>query len=182
VAGTTPVASPRVTSVVAIAQYRVIDFKRNDKDGVNARVAEIARPELHRRASRCCISWMAQSAKHHRLGTSSTRVTSSSQHRQTSSWVINLPLVQYPAGTVIHAIELKLVERWFAFLLSSLFVFVVMDRFTGRPYPVRSATSTHAAAPRSARSANAEQPNINRGKLGPYACAGRAFADRAESL
>ena len=61
--------------------YRVIDFRRHDKDGVNARVAHIEYdPNRTRSSSRCCTTSMVPSATSS-LRTSSLRATSSSPAR-----------------------------------------------------------------------------------------------------
>ena len=42
--------------------YRLIDFRRNDKDGINAKVAHIEYDRTAPRGSRCCTTSTARSA------------------------------------------------------------------------------------------------------------------------
>ena len=58
-------AHGRITTrhrAVAWRAYRVIDFRRHDKDGVNAKVAHIGTTRTAPRTSHCSTSWTARSA------------------------------------------------------------------------------------------------------------------------
>ena len=87
--------------------YRVIDFRRNDKDGVNAKVAHIEYDPNRTATSRCCTSWMARSATSlRRQGLSQGDVVESGANADIKPGN-NLPLRNIPAGTLVHAVELR---------------------------------------------------------------------------
>ena len=89
-------------------QYRVIDFRRNDKDGVNAKVAHIEYdPNRTARIALLHFVGRRRSATSSRR-TSCRRATSSSRvPAPTSSPATTCRCSNIPTGTVIHAIELR---------------------------------------------------------------------------
>jgi large subunit ribosomal protein L2 len=87
--------------------YRVIDFRRNDKDGVPAKVAHIEYDP--NRSARIALLHYADGEKRYIIAPDKVR-----QGDRVESGVRadikagnNLPLRNIPTGTVIHAIELK---------------------------------------------------------------------------
>ena len=88
-------------------QYRVIDFRRNDKDGINARVAHIEYDP--NRTARIALLHFEDGTKRYILAPS--RLKQGDVIESGSSADIkpgnNLPLRNIPTGTVVHAIELK---------------------------------------------------------------------------
>src|ERR1700710_3178014 len=88
-------------------QYRVIDFRRNDKDGVNARVAEIEYDP--NRTARIALLHFVDGTKLYIIAPnklSQGDIIESGASADTKPGT-NLPLKNIPVGTVIHAIELK---------------------------------------------------------------------------
>jgi ribosomal protein L2 len=88
-------------------QYRVIDFKRNDKDGVNAKVAEIEYDP--NRTARIALLHFIDGSKRYiiapnKLSQGDIIESGPSADIKPGN---NLPLKNIPVGTVIHAIELK---------------------------------------------------------------------------
>jgi large subunit ribosomal protein L2 len=88
-------------------QYRVIDFRRNDKDGVDAKVAHIEYDP--NRTARIALLHYADGEKRYiiapaKLG-QGDRVENGPQADIKPG--NNLPLRNIPVGTVIHAIELR---------------------------------------------------------------------------
>jgi large subunit ribosomal protein L2 len=88
-------------------QYRVIDFKRNDKDGVNAKVAEIEYDP--NRTARIALLHFVDGSKRYiiapnKLNQGDIIESGPSADIKPGN---NLPLKNIPVGTVIHAIELK---------------------------------------------------------------------------
>ena len=88
--------------------YRLIDFRRNDKDGVPAKVAHIEYDPNRTAPHRAAALRRRREALHHRAGPAASRATRSRPApRPTSRSGNNLPLRNIPTGTVIHAIELR---------------------------------------------------------------------------
>ena len=88
-------------------QYRVIDFKRSDKDGVNARVAEIEYDP--NRTARIALLHFVDGTKRYiiapnKLAQGDIVETGPAADIKPGN---NLPLKNIPVGTVIHAIELR---------------------------------------------------------------------------
>ena len=88
-------------------QYRVIDFRRNDKDGVNATVAHIEYDP--NRTANIALLHYADGEKRYILAPRNLK-----QGMKVESGVgadiktgNNLPLRNIPAGTVVHAVELR---------------------------------------------------------------------------
>ena len=87
--------------------YRVIDFRRDDKDGVPAKVAHIEYDP--NRTARIALLHYADGEKRYiiapnRLKQGDTRGQRPGQRHQPGN---ALPLRNIPVGTVVHAIELK---------------------------------------------------------------------------
>src|SRR5580704_6044775 len=87
--------------------YRVIDFRRHDKDGVQAKVAHIEYDP--NRTARIALLHYADGEKRYiiapaRLSQGDTVESGSSADIKPGN---NLPLRNIPVGTVIHAIELR---------------------------------------------------------------------------
>src|SRR6201999_4388259 len=88
-------------------QYRVIDFKRNDKDGVNAKVAEIEYDP--NRTARIALLHFLDGDKRYIIapqGLSQGAVVESGPNADIKPGN-NLPLRNIPAGTLVHAVELR---------------------------------------------------------------------------
>ena len=88
-------------------QYRVIDFKRNDKDGINARVAEIEYDP--NRTARIALLHFVDGTKRYiiapnKLNQGDIIESGPSADIKPGN---NLPLRNIPVGTVIHMIELR---------------------------------------------------------------------------
>ena len=88
-------------------QYRVIDFRRNDKDGVNATVAHIEYDP--NRTANIALLHYADGEKRYILAPRNLK-----QGMKVESGIgadiktgNNLPLRSIPAGTVVHAVELR---------------------------------------------------------------------------
>ena len=88
--------------------YRLVDFKRYDKDGVPAKVAaHRVRPEPHR-PDRPAALRRRREALHHRAARSAPgRPGRRRAEAPTSSAGNNLPLRNIPVGTTVHAVELR---------------------------------------------------------------------------
>ena len=88
-------------------QYRVIDFRRNDKDGVNAKVAHIEYDP--NRTARIALLHYVDGEKRYILAPN--KLAQGDIVESGASADIkpgnNLPLKNIPTGTVIHAIELR---------------------------------------------------------------------------
>ncbi len=88
-------------------QYRVIDFRRNDKDGIPATVAHIEYDP--NRTARIALLHYADGAKRYIIAPN--KLSQGDAIEQGPKADIkpgnNLPLRNIPVGTVIHAIELK---------------------------------------------------------------------------
>ncbi|GMA88033.1 hypothetical protein GCM10025868_32830 [Angustibacter aerolatus] len=158
--------------------YRVIDFRRHDKDGVPAKVAHIEYDP--NRTSRIALLHYADGEKRYIIAPARLKQGDLVEAGPGADIKPgnNLPLRNIPTGTVIHAIEPAARRRR-------------QDRPLGRHQrapgrqgrplraacacrPARSATSTCAAAPRSARSATPSSRTSTGAR--PAACAGRASA------
>ncbi|MFA5605987.1 MAG: 50S ribosomal protein L2 [Leucobacter sp.] len=88
-------------------QYRVIDFRRNDKDGVNAKVAHIEYDP--NRTARIALLHFEDGTKRYIIAPNKLKqgdVVESGPSADIKPGN-NLPLRNIPTGTVIHAIELK---------------------------------------------------------------------------
>ena len=87
--------------------YRVIDFRRNDKDGVNAKVAHIEYDP--NRTANIALLHFLDGEKRYIIapqGLSQGDVIESGPNADIKPGN-NLPLRNIPAGTVIHAVELR---------------------------------------------------------------------------
>ena len=88
-------------------QYRVIDFRRHDKDGIPAKVAHIEYDP--NRTARIALLHYADGTKRYIIAPN--KLKQGDQIEQGPKADIkpgnNLPLRNIPVGTVIHAIELK---------------------------------------------------------------------------
>ncbi|MGO1401171.1 MAG: 50S ribosomal protein L2 [Flaviflexus sp.] len=88
-------------------QYRVIDFRRHDKDGVPATVAHIEYDP--NRTARIALLHFADGDKRYIIAPS--RIKQGDRIEQGPSADIkpgnNLPLLNIPVGTVIHAVEMR---------------------------------------------------------------------------
>jgi large subunit ribosomal protein L2 len=88
-------------------QYRLIDFRRHDKDGVDARVAEIEYDP--NRTARIALLHYADGDKRYILapdGLKQGDIVSSSRNADIQPGN-SLPVGEIPAGTMIHNVELK---------------------------------------------------------------------------
>ena len=88
-------------------QYRLIDFRRHDKDGVNARVAEIEYDP--NRTARIALLHYIDGTKRYiiapnKLSQGDTVEAGADADIKPGN---NLPLRNIPVGTVIHAVELR---------------------------------------------------------------------------
>ncbi|MGO1851063.1 50S ribosomal protein L2, partial [Microbacterium sp.] len=88
-------------------QYRVIDFRRNDKDGINAKVAHIEYDP--NRTARIALLHFFDGTKRYILAPNKLKqgdVVESGPNADIKPGN-NLPLRNIPTGTVVHAIELR---------------------------------------------------------------------------
>ena len=88
-------------------QYRMIDFRRNDKDGVNAKVAHIEYDP--NRTARIALLHFVDGTKRYILAPNKLRqgdIVESGPGADIKPGN-NLPLRNIPVGTVVHAIELR---------------------------------------------------------------------------
>ena len=86
----------------------LIDFRRNDKDGVPAKVAHIEYDPNRTVADRTAALRRRREALHHRARQAEAGRRGSRPARKADIKVgNNLPLRNIPTGTVIHAIELR---------------------------------------------------------------------------
>ena len=160
--------------------YRVIDFRRADKDGVPAKVAHIEYDP--NRTARIALLHFADGEKRYIVAPNKLKQgdrveTGPSADIKPGN---NLPLRNIPVGTVIHAVELRPGRRGEDRPLGRL---QRPAGGQGRPLRAaadavraRSATSTRAAGPPSARSATPSSRTSTGAR--PAACAGRASARR----
>ena len=88
-------------------QYRVIDFRRNDKDGVNAKVAHIEYDP--NRTARIALLHFEDGTKRYIIAPNKLKQGDVVESGATADIKPgnNLPLKNIPTGTVVHAIELK---------------------------------------------------------------------------
>jgi len=156
--------------------YRVIDFRRSDKDGVPAKVAHIEYDP--NRTARIALLHYADGEKRYivapnKLSQGDTVETGPSADIKPGN---NLPLRNIPVGTVIHAVELR--PGGGAKIARSAGASIQLVAKAPTPSCVcpraRSATSTSAAARRSARWAMPSRATSTGAR--PAACAGRASA------
>ena len=87
--------------------YRLIDFRRNDKDGVPAKVAHIEYDPNRTSADRAAALRGRREALHHRAGAAAAGRPVEAGPRADIKVGNNLPLRNIPTGTVVHAIELR---------------------------------------------------------------------------
>ena len=157
--------------------YRVIDFRRHDKDGIPAKVAHIEYDP--NRTARIALLHYADGEKRYILAPKGLEQGMPIENGPGADIKPgnSLPLRNIPTGTVIHAVELKpgggaKIARSAGCACSS------SPRTARTPScgcrPARSATSTCAAAPPSARSATPSSRTSTGAR--PAACAGRASA------
>ena len=88
-------------------QYRVIDFRRNDKDGINAKVAHIEYDP--NRTARIALLHYVDGEKRYILAPNKLQqgdIVESGASADIKPGN-NLPLRNIPTGTVVHAIELR---------------------------------------------------------------------------
>ena len=88
-------------------QYRVIDFRRNDKDGIDAKVAHIEYDP--NRTARIALLHYADGEKRYIIaprGLAQGTVVESGPNADIK-WGNNLPLRNIPVGTTIHCVELR---------------------------------------------------------------------------
>lgn len=160
--------------------YRLIDFRRNDKDGVPAKVAHIEYDP--NRSARIALLHYADGEKRYIIAPEKLRQGDTVENgpRADIKPGNNLPLRNIPVGTVIHAIELR--PGGGAKMARSAGAKVQLVAKDG-PYAqlrlprVRSATWTCATAPPSARSATPSTPTSTGAR--PAATAGEASAPRS---
>jgi large subunit ribosomal protein L2 len=88
-------------------QYRVIDFRRNDKDGIPATVAHIEYDP--NRTARIALLYFADGTKRYIIAPNKLKQGDAIEHGPKADIKPgnNLPLRNIPVGTVVHAIELK---------------------------------------------------------------------------
>ncbi|AVZ40064.1 MAG: 50S ribosomal protein L2 [Dietzia sp.] len=88
-------------------QYRVIDFRRNDKDGVDATVAHIEYDP--NRTANIALLHYADGEKRYILAPRNLKQGMKVESGVGSDIKVgnNLPLRNIPAGTVVHAVELR---------------------------------------------------------------------------
>jgi large subunit ribosomal protein L2 len=157
--------------------YRLIDFRRHDKDGVPAKVAQIEYDP--NRTARIALLHYADGEKRYIVAPKGLKQGDRVEAGPNADIKPGnaLPLRNIPTGTTVHNIELRpgggaKIARSPARASSS------SPRTARTPScacrPARSATSTCAAAPRSARSATPSRATSTGAR--PAACAGRASA------
>ena len=88
-------------------QYRVIDFRRNDKDGIPAKVAHIEYDP--NRTANIALLHYADGEKRYIIAPNKLKQGDRIEQGPTADIKPgnNLPLKNIPVGTVVHAIELK---------------------------------------------------------------------------
>lgn len=157
--------------------YRLIDFRRHDKDGVPAKVAHIEYDP--NRTARIALLHYADGEKRYIIAPAHLKQGDRIENGPGADIKPgnNLPLRNIPVGTVIHAIELQ--PGGGAKFARSAGASVQLLAKEGRMAhlrmrPVRSGWSTSAAAPPSARSAMPSSRTSTGAR--PAVCAGRAFA------
>ncbi len=157
--------------------YRVIDFKRYDKDGVPAKVAHIEYDP--NRTARIALLHYADGEKRYIIAPKDLSQGTVIEAGPTADIKVgnNLPLRNIPVGSTIHAIELRPgggAKMARSAGMSAQLVAREGSRATLRLPRARCATSTCAAARRSARSATPSSRTST--GVRPAACGGRAFA------
>ena len=160
--------------------YRVIDFRRADKDGVPAKVAHIEYDP--NRTARIALLHFADGEKRYIVAPNKLKQGDRVETgpRADIKPGNNLPLRNIPVGTVIHAVELR--PGGGAKIARSAGSSVQLVAKDGPYAPAahavraRSATSTRAAGRPSARSATPSSRTSTGAR--PAACAGRASARR----
>ena len=157
--------------------YRVIDFRRHDKDGVPAKVAHIEYDP--NRTARIALLHYADGEKRYIIAPNRLKQGDRIENGPAADIKPgnSLPLRNIPVGTVVHAIELR--PGGGAKIARSAGASVQLSPRTVRTPScgcrrARSATSTCAAAPRSARWATPSSRTSTGAR--PAACAGRASA------
>jgi large subunit ribosomal protein L2 len=155
----------------------VIDFRRHDKDGVPAKVAHIEYDP--NRTARIALLHYADGEKRYIIAPNKSEAGRPDRERPDADIkpANSLALRNIPVGTVVHAIELR--PGGGAKIARSAGTSVQLVAQEGqfaqlRMPPVRSAWSTSAAAPRSARSATPSSRTSTGAR--PAGCAGRASA------
>ena len=157
--------------------YRIIDFRRYDKDGVPAKVAHIEYDP--NRTARIALLHYADGEKRYIIApkdlVQGTAVESGPNADIKPG--NNLPLRNIPVGTTIHCVELRpgggaKIARSAGNSAQLVARRARAPRCACRP--ARCASSTSAAARRSARSATPSSPTSTGAR--PAACAGRASA------
>ena len=149
-------------------QYRLIDFKRWDKDGVPAKVAEIEYDP--NRSARIALLHFADGEKRYIIapkGVKQGDVIETGAQADIKPGN-NLPLKNIPTGTVVHAIELRpLGGAKIARSAGAAVQLVAKVALTPSCVcrPAKSATSTRAAALPSARSATRTTPTFSSARL-----------------
>src|SRR5690606_8659993 len=88
-------------------QYRIIDFRRADKDGVPARVAHIEYDP--NRTARITLLHYADGEKRYIIAPQALRQGDRIESGPSADIKPgnNLPLRNIPVGTIVHAVELK---------------------------------------------------------------------------
>lgn len=158
-------------------QYRLVDFRRHDKDGVPATVAHIEYDP--NRTARIALLHYADGAKRYILAPAKLKqgdVVEAGPNADIKPGN-NLPMRNIPVGTTIHAVELRPGGGAKMARSAGASVQLVAREASTRSCAcprARSATSTCAAAPRSARSATPSSRTSTGAR--PAACAGRACA------
>jgi large subunit ribosomal protein L2 len=152
--------------------YRIIDFRRYDKDGVPAKVAHIEYDP--NRTARIALLHFADGEKRYIVAPKDLRQGAMLESGPTADIKVgnNLPLRNIPVGTTIHCIELR--PGGGAKIARSAGNSAQLVAKEGSRATARCASSTSAAAPRSVRSATPSSPTSTGAR--PAACAGRASA------
>jgi ribosomal protein L2 len=158
-------------------QYRVIDFRRHDKDGVNAKVAHIEYDP--NRTARIALLHFVDGTKRYILAPDKLKqgdIVESGPSADIKPGN-NLPLRNIPVGTVVHAIELRPGGGASSPARPEPRC-VWSPKMAPTPSCVcpleKSATSTLVAAPRLVRSVTPSSPTST--GVRPAASAGRVFA------
>jgi len=150
-------------------QYRVIDFKRNDKDGINARVAEIEYDP--NRTARIALLHFADGEKRYIIAPNGLKQGAEVEAGDAADIKAgnNLPLSRIPVGTTIHAVELR--PGGGAKLGRSAGAAIQLVAREGRSATLRMPSGEMRLVDVRCRATvgavgNAEQSNINWGKAG----------------
>ncbi|EUA06910.1 50S ribosomal protein L2 [Mycobacterium xenopi 4042] len=159
--------------------YRIIDFRRNDKDGINAKVAHIEYDPTAPPTSRCCTTWMARSVTSLLRKDFRRAIWLSQGPTQTSNpvticrYAISLPVPWSTRWSCAQAVA----PNWRA-RPGRAFSCSAKRAATPRCAcpAVRSAASTSGAAPRSVRLATPSRPTSIGAR--PAGCDGRASGRR----